>query len=225
MVFRQSTYVMAAQWEKCLGVLFTAMFHHSFVPRQFLTSFLVPIVKDKRGDVSDSNNYRGIALSSVISKVLEHVILQRADRFLGSSIQQFGFKKGHSCNGCSFALRETAQHFLSRGNERVYVCSLDLSKAYDRVSYFQLFRLLLERDFPIAVVKLLADWYSNQEVQVRWQDQLSGSFGVRNGVRQGSVLSPALFNIYVDGLVRRLSRCGYGARMAGDVWYMRMILD
>ena len=50
---------------------------HSFVPEQFLTSYVVPVVKDKRGDTADMNNYRGISVSSVVSKVMETVVMER----------------------------------------------------------------------------------------------------------------------------------------------------
>ena len=51
-------------------------------------------------------------------------------------------------------------------------------------------------------------------MQVRWNGKLSQAFGVRNGVRQGIVLSPSLFNVYVDDLLKVLSVSGYGARIA-----------
>eukprot|EP00118_Oscarella_pearsei_P020720 m.226450 g.226450 ORF g.226450 m.226450 type:complete len:143 (+) comp40026_c1_seq13:1044-1472(+) len=75
------------------------MLRHSFVPSQFRSSWIVPIIKSKRGSLSDVNNYRGIAVSSVVSKVLELVLLKRLaySDALHTSELQFGFKKSHSC--------------------------------------------------------------------------------------------------------------------------------
>ena len=74
---------------------------------------------------------------------------------LMSSQQQVGFKKGHGCSDCSFVLKETAEYYLSNGNKEVYVCALDLSKAYDKVSFYCLFNKLLDRGDPVYLVKFL----------------------------------------------------------------------
>ena len=71
------------------------------------------------------------------------------------SDQQFGFKKGHSCGDCSFVIKEIINYYISNGNSSVHVCALDLSKAFDRVSYYRLFSKLLEVDAPLYLVKLL----------------------------------------------------------------------
>ena len=70
--------------------------------------------------MTDPNNYRGIALSSVISKVLEHVFLDRFRAALSWCELQFGFKQSYGCAECSFVLRETIDYYLSNGDR--YVC-------------------------------------------------------------------------------------------------------
>merc|ERR1712235_133697 len=72
-----------------------------------------------------------------------------------------------------------------------------------------------ERGVPGYLVRILAYWYANQTMQVKWGDSVSSSFRVGNGVRQGGILSPVLFNLYVDGLSIRLNDCDTGC-MIGD---------
>ena len=73
-----------------------------------------------------------------------------------------------------------------------------------------LFRILLERALPLPILRFMLSWYRTQQMQVRWGDSLSEAFLVSNGVRQGSVLSPLLFAVYMDGLLAKLNNCGVG---------------
>ena len=122
-----------------MSVAFTAFLRHSFVPSQFLRSYIVPIVKDKRGNTHDPDNYKGIAVSSVVLKAFEQVLLYRLQGLWNSGNEQFGFKKEHSCTDCSYVSRQTIDYYLSRGNRYVYACALDFSKAYNRVLHYKLF--------------------------------------------------------------------------------------
>ncbi len=88
---------------------------------------------------------------------------------------------------------------------------MDASKAFDRVNHATLFKLLIERNLPPTVLRFLFSWYRYQKLAVRWNADLSASFNVTNGVRQGGVLSPILFTVYVDApasaLPSRTSLC------------------
>lgn len=63
---------------------------------------------------------------------------------------------------------------------------------------------------PDSIIRLLAYWYSNQKMHVKWGNTISSSFGVSNGVRQGGLLSPVLFNLYVNELSQELNNCKTG---------------
>ena len=105
---------------------------------------------------------------------------------------------------------------LHRGSS-VLGCLLDASKAFDLVDHGILFKILSERGLPLSIVRFLISWYSVQQLRVRWNSSLSDPFKVSNGVRQGSVLSPILFSVYLDSLLVDLSKSGVGLELRRDL--------
>ena len=192
-----------------VSFLFNCMLSHSFVPREMLVSTLVPITKSKRKSLCDSENYRSIALSSIVGKVLDKVFLADHATVLMTSDLQFGFKRKHATTQCTFVLQQVIDHY-TRNKSKCFVILLDASKAFDRVEYARLFKLLCGRGLCPRVVKLLAAMYTNQQMNVRWKGILSNVFKCENGVKQGGVLSPTLFCVYFDELLCKLSECGVG---------------
>ena len=188
-----------------LSLLFNAMITHGYVCDGIMDTVLIPIVKDKKGDLSSKDNYRPIAITSVLSKVLESVILSRFQYILVTHHNQFGFKNDHSTDMCIFSLKHVIDYY-NHMSSPIYLCYLDASKAFDRLNFWVLFRKLLDRNLPSIIVRLLVFWYCKQKFVVRWGSTTSEAFGASNGVCQCGVLSPYLFNVYMDGLSALLNK-------------------
>ena len=192
-----------------ITALSNAMLLHGHVPRQFQRGTIVPIVKDQHGDKGDMNNYRGITIEPIISKIFEHVLRIIFQPYLTTSSYQFGFKRKSSTSHAIYCLKETINHYTTNGSN-VYCSFLDASKAFDRLVHAGLFLKLLQRRVPLTFLNVIIMWYSNLECRVRWGDSTSSWFTIEAGVRQGGVLSPVFYCLYVDDLVDILVALGIG---------------
>ena len=180
----------------CLSVLLNLCTVHCFIPSQCLETFIVPIIKSPTGDKSNSGNYRPIAISSVVSKLFEHLILLKLKPLLTTSDNQFGSKPLRETDMCTFLLKEVVRSYTIK-NTPVYSVFLDASKASDWVNHAMLFRKLMARSIPGCLLCLLHFWYTNQTMMIKWGNCMSDSFDVSNGVRQDSVFSLYLFAVYM----------------------------
>ena len=195
-----------------LSICLTGFFVHGYLPESLLTVILVPVIKNKAGNINSIDNYRPIALASILSKVIEKIILVRIQHQLVSNPNQFGFKGKHSTDQCIYALKEVINLYMSL-KSCVYTCFLDASKAFDRVNHSILFEKLAKRGVPVYILRLLIFWYQHQNMCVKWGSLTSELFTVSNGVRQGGILSPHFFNVYVDDLSTKLNKLKVGCVM------------
>ena len=95
----------------------------------------------------------------------------------------------------------------------MYTYFLDASKAYDRVNHWTLFRKLLNRSIHILIARMLMYWYTKQELCIRWGAEMSPYFTISNVVRQGGILSPSLFAVYMDDLSLLLNTSRIGCHI------------
>ena len=100
---------------------------------------------------------------------------------------------------------------------------MDCTKAFDTVQHSKLFRKMLDANVPSILARLLIHIYRRQTAEVRWKDQFSDQFTIKNGVRQGAILSPILFCFYMNDLFKLLrdakTGCHVGNFFAGAMGY------
>ena len=125
------------------------------VTPQFGIGVTFPIPKGNFNIKSASlEDFRGITVSPTISKILEKCILEKFGSYFESSDKQFGFKKNIGCNHTIYTLRSVVDYFSENGST-VNLCSLDVSKAFDKLNYYILFSKLMLGKLPINIIKLL----------------------------------------------------------------------
>ena len=160
---------------------------HSSTTEDISSSTVLLIPKEKNLNYSDSTNYRGIALSSIPGKIFDAYVLNCYDDLLTSSPLQFGFKAGHSTSMCSMILKETLEYYR-HNKSTVYCTMLDATKAFDRVEYCKLVRLLLNKKLPAVIIRVLLHMYLLHFTKVAWNGTCLRRFRVLNGVRQGAII-------------------------------------
>ena len=193
-----------------LASFYTFILSHCIVPCVFNTGIIIPILKKSCLNPNTPENFRPITLSSVHAKLIE-LFMVPADKI---SDIQFGFREKRSAPlGCTF-LNDISLYFNNRGSP-LYVCTLDAEKCFDRVWHDGLMYKLLDV-LPLSQWSFLCKWYGGLTSLVRWNGDYSLSFPVTRGVRQGSILSPHLFNIFINDMLESVEGGNNGAYVGAD---------
>ena len=201
-----------------LAAVFRSYLLYGAVTLQILTCAFLPLFKGGLKNPANFDSYRAIAGASQLLKLFEYVILIVWGDCLESDSMQFGFRRGMSTTQCSWLVLEVANFFMRRGTA-VNACLLDCSKAFDKCQFNKLFEKLLARGLPAVVVRILVFVYQEQEGFVKLGGKKSSTFKLTNGTRQGSVLSPLLFSIYLYDLLQELRHLQLGCHIRGArVW-------
>ena len=184
--------------------LFNVFIATQHLPNSFGASYTVPIPKcDGRTRSLGVEDFRGISISPVISKLFELCVLDLYSDHFETSDYQFGFKKNLGCSHIIFCVRSVIDHYVSNGST-INVCALDLSKAFDKMNHYSLFIKLMQRKFPIELLVILEKWFDISVTCVKWCNVTSHFFKLVTGVRQGGVWSPVLFSIFIDDMVAKV---------------------
>ena len=142
--------------------------------------------------------------------------------------EQSGFRRGRGCMDQLFVVRQVCEKYLRKGKE-VFWAFMDLEKAYDRVDRAALWSVLQVYGIGGGLLRAVKSFYENSRACVRVGKEQSDWFEVNVGLRQGCVMSPWLFNVYMDGVVREVNARVQGAGLAlvgenGGEWRLSQLL-
>ena len=154
----------------------------------------------KAGNLQSPQNWRPIAILDLFYKVFAKIIASRIHPILEShqSDDSFGFRPGKRIDDV-FCILEDLTAKANEWSLPLWIVSLDLSKAFDRVDHEALFAALADHGIPKNMILLIRRLYSNQIGRVNE----SKEFPIERGVKQGDILSPMLFNAIMEVLVHR----------------------
>ena len=174
----------------------------SIVPVDWVIACMVPLYKGK-GDVQECSNFRSISLLSVVGKVYGRILINRIRDKTENVIAevQSGFRRGTGCTHQIVIVRQICEKYLGKGKD-VYFAFLDLEKAYDRVDSDPMWNVLRLYGIGGRLLRGVKSLYVGSKACVRVRNEVSKWFPVRVGLRQGCVMSPWMFNLYIDGVVR-----------------------
>lgn len=189
--------------------LFQRIWDEEKVPPEFKVSRIQTLYKNK-GDRSDCNSYRGISLLSVPGKIFARVLLNRllpvSEKLLPET--QFGFRPDRGTCEAIFSIRQLQEKSREQ-SQPLYLCFVDLEKAFDCVPREALWTLLAKLGCSEKFVRMIRLLHDDMICCVTYNGEQSEFFSVNCGVKQGCVLAPTLFALYfsvaVGEVVNRVS--------------------
>ncbi len=182
--------------------LYTKIWADEKIPTDWQTAIIIPIFK--KGEKRNCKNYRGISLLAIAYKLMERILLNRilSIREMFTRENQAGFRPGRSCTDQIFSLRQIIE-LRHEFRQPTVVAFLDFTAAFDSVDRGTIWSLLKMEGIPNKLVNLCASMYENTNCRVRAYGEDGHAFATKTGVRQGGILSPCLFNIAIDHVLKK----------------------
>ena len=185
------------------------------VPSSLKLGILNPIFKNK-GSQKDSQNYRGIAITPVLTRLIESVLKSRIELTLlqQQNLLQRGFTKNSSPMNCALLVEEFCRNNKDL-HKPTYVAFMDAKSAFDVVVNSNLMRKLYNTGIEPNEWMLINSLRQDSITAVKWRNKLSSTYINQQGVRQGGVLSADLYKLYNNAQLHRIQEAGKCARIGG----------
>ena len=188
--------------------IFNDSFLHADIPQAWRHGIIIPILKAGK-PACDVDSFRPISLTSCIVKLLERMISNRLNTMAENRKwllnEQAGFRRGLSCEDQIIRLvQKVSDGFQMKPHLRTVMALFDYSKAYDRTWRELNLQKMLDLGIPITITRLVAAFLRTRTAQVLINGTLSSNVRMKQGLPQGSVLSPILFIIFINDIVKDL---------------------
>ena len=186
---------------KKLVQLCRKMYEQGKWPEDFVKSIMIPI--PKKENATDCSDYRTISLIPHASKIMLRILTKRIENKASEYISktQFGFRSGVGTRDAIGMVRMLCQRMMEHEQE-LFVCFVDFEKAFDRVNWVKLLEVLRSIGVDWRDRRMIGELYMQQETVVRVGGELSDRAVLGRGVRQGCLLSPLLFSIYAEHMMK-----------------------
>ena len=169
---------------------------------------IVPI--HKKGSQRDPENYRGISLLSCLGKLFTTLLKNRLLYFAMKnkifSDSQLGFLPKNRTSDAHLIIHNVIQKYCHNNNTKVFSCFIDFSKAFDTIPRDILLQKLLQKRIKGHFFNTIKNMYTNDKACIKIENKVTETFEINQGIRQGCILSPLLFNIYLADLPEKLER-------------------
>ena len=185
-----------------ISKLFNIILQSGNYPSQWKDGINVPIFKS--GDQTNPNNYRGITLTSSLGKLFCIVINKRIETHLQNNNllikEQAGFRKHSRTTDHIFILKKIIDHTIAKKNGRLYSCFVDFNKAFDNIWHDALLVKLNRLRINGKCFRIIQDMYTDSTVCGKTSQGFTNPIPVKKGVLQGNILSPTLFNVFINDI-------------------------
>ena len=201
-----------------LSIIFQQILDSGVFPEDWCKSNIIPV--HKKGDVDSCNNYRPISLTSLTSKMFTNILNKRLTMFTESlgivPEEQAGFREDYSTVDHIFSLHAMIKKQFTK-NMKLYVAFIDYKKCFDSIDRNALFHVLEANGIQGKMLTVIKGLYSSVLAAVKNNGELSDYFECPIGVKQGCILSPTIFTVFMTEITRILNIQGkHGIQLLTD---------